>query len=85
MLAIKRSSLENCDIQWPFTVENGYLYRIGQSAIFETSEIKYLLNGIPCPGTEPVDSIWRTDPEIGEPVKVDLSFVIKHALKHPRE
>ena len=85
--------------KWPFTVESGYVYSISEkidsiyvktirAAIFETSGIKYQINGIAeSMGYTLIDPIWRDDLNIpigpgDTPAKVNIGPMIDLALEN---
>ena len=74
--------------KWPFTVESGYVYSINRAAIFETSGIKYQLNGVAeSMGYTLIDPIWRDDLNIpigpgDTPAKINIGPMIELALEN---
>lgn len=69
---------------WAFTVDKGYVYSIGQAAIFRAEGVEYQLNGVAkMKGYKPIDSIWRNNPEIPG-TKINIGPFIDLALKNPK-
>ena len=70
--------------KWAFTVEKGYVYSIGQAAIFKAEGVEYQLNGVAkMKGYKSIDPIWRTNPEIPG-TKINIGPFIDLALKNPK-
>lgn len=69
---------------WAFTVDEGYVYSVNESAIFRTDGEEYALNGLAeTRGYKSIDLIWRDNPDI-EGLKVDIGPFIKLALDNPK-
>jgi len=74
--------------KWPFTVEWGCVYSINRAAIFETSGIKYQINGVAeSMGYTLIDPIWRDDLSIpigpgDTPAKINIGPMIELALEN---
>ena len=67
--------------KWAFTVEKGYVYSVGESAIFKSNGVEYQLNGAArMQGYKSIDAIWSSNSEIPG-TKVSLSPFIDLALK----